>query len=248
MHSDLPTAKTLSYCWLHIQWIIIMTHNYPTALWPVSSKAAQELRRRMCSRAHVHTASACVYICMYVCRAAAVFVLCNLEQPVRSRSIPHKQSQAALYVRDANQASAPKIGQGPASNSCQSACQCLVTSCILGLVRFRILLCRQWNILWRINVFTWTHHSCFPSSDDQQQKRTRMTKKCVVLCFTLSLFLFCFSLKISIILSSQWSFNRKSTCHLQKPDSGTGHSIKISKLYTVLFSSVWERSEPDPNP
>lgn len=80
----------------------------------------------MCSCAHVHMASACVYICMNVCRAAAVFVLCNLEQPLCSGSIPHKQSQAALYVSDANYASAPKTGQGTASNSCQSARQCLV--------------------------------------------------------------------------------------------------------------------------
>lgn len=58
----------------------------------------------MCSCAHVHMASACVYICMNVCRAAAVFVLCNLEQPLCSGSIPHKQSQAALYVSDANYA------------------------------------------------------------------------------------------------------------------------------------------------
>ena len=77
----------------------------------------------MWSCAHVHMASACVYICMNVCRAAAVLVLCNLEQPVCSGSIPHKQSQAALYVYDAIYASAPKTGQGTASNSCQSTCQ-----------------------------------------------------------------------------------------------------------------------------
>lgn len=194
----------------------------------------------------------CTFACMCAELLLCLFCVIWSSQFVVDRFLTNRVRRPYMpympYIRDANQASAPKTGQGPASNSCQSACQCLVTSCILGLVRFRILLCRQWNILWRINVFTWTHHSCFPSSDDQQQKRTRMTKKCVVLCFTLSLFLFCFSLKISIILSSQWSFNRKSTCHLQKPDSGTGHSIKISKLYTVLFSSVWERSEPDPNP
>lgn len=108
----------------------------------------------MCSCAHVHMASACVYICMNVCRAAAVFVLCNLEQPLCGGSIPHKQSQAALYVSDANYASAPKTGQGTASNSCQSARQCLVMTCILGLVRFCTLLSRQWNVLRRMNLFT----------------------------------------------------------------------------------------------
>lgn len=96
IRSVLPAAKSYIYnltCYVHIQRIIIVTHNYPTGPWAAihmgPDQAAVELRRTMCASVCVLVCMpcACVYGFVNVCRAAAVFVLCNPEHPICSGSM-----------------------------------------------------------------------------------------------------------------------------------------------------------------